>query len=584
MQRIKWYGLLAVAALVAPIAGRAQAPRAQIPQATVRELATIEGQVWEWVLLPSRRTLIYTSPTSPSPSRERSTFAYDIATKRRTLLGMNMVPGGVSPQGDRLAFSRSSEDGTADFVWTMPINPQTGMATGQAQRVGLRPTTGRPKFSPDGKMLVFRARPRPDGTGTGTDVILVPATGGAERVVASYATRVGSYGWSADGRSLYVERPTRNPPTVIERVPVGGGRSEPLVPWTRITDGQPVGLSPDASVAFIHENPDRFFYWTASGVEGEIAVALPPPYDEGDVLNMRLESMRFTAMTQVQNQRVRVLDLTTGNARDLLPGMAQSGSPAWSPDGRRLAVLTGNLSHYDITVVNADGSSPRRYPVPMHLDGWFGQSPDRLVWQQPWSPDGRYLAFRANVTGSGEQKVGWSPDDRHQLALLDVNSGQTRVLTTSPAIIGRFMWRSDGSAIRALKQTVVPIESRSQWSIVEIPLNGTEQPLRDISAEFPNVTGVAFASERAAVATVTADGKTERFLVPLDAGPARRLPDPGSEPDLRTGGPGLAAGNRMTFAQVNERGEAQAIKIVSTVDDSTSTRSEEHTSELQSQR
>ena len=92
-----------------------------------------------------------------------------------------MVPGGVSPQGDRLAFSRSSEDGTGDFVWTMPIDPKTGMATGQAQRVSLRPTTSGPKFSPDGKMLVFRAGPRPDGPGTGTEVIVVPSTGGAER-------------------------------------------------------------------------------------------------------------------------------------------------------------------------------------------------------------------------------------------------------------------------------------------------------------------------------------------------------------------------------------------------------------------
>ena len=41
MQRITWYLLLAVGVLVAPIAGRAQAPKAQAPQAKVREIATI---------------------------------------------------------------------------------------------------------------------------------------------------------------------------------------------------------------------------------------------------------------------------------------------------------------------------------------------------------------------------------------------------------------------------------------------------------------------------------------------------------------------------------------------------------------
>jgi hypothetical protein len=175
MQRITWYGLLAVVALGAPIAGRAQAPQA-VPQAKVRELATIEGNANGFVLLPSGRTLIYTaSDAKDLPRVEDSTFAYDIATKRRTLLGTNMLPAAVSPQGDRLAFSRSSEDGTGNFVWTMPIDPQTGIGTGQAQRVSLRPGR-RAWFSPDGQTLALDAGPRPDGT---WDVALVPARSNA---------------------------------------------------------------------------------------------------------------------------------------------------------------------------------------------------------------------------------------------------------------------------------------------------------------------------------------------------------------------------------------------------------------------
>lgn len=52
MQRITWCALLAVVALVAPSAGRAQAPQAQAPQAKVREIATIEGSSNGFVLLP----------------------------------------------------------------------------------------------------------------------------------------------------------------------------------------------------------------------------------------------------------------------------------------------------------------------------------------------------------------------------------------------------------------------------------------------------------------------------------------------------------------------------------------------------
>jgi Tol biopolymer transport system component len=558
MQHITWYRLLAVGVLAAPIVAGAQAPNAQVPAAKVREVATIEGDVNGFVRLPSGRALIY--------SVDDSTFTYDVITKRRTLLGTNMHPGSVSPQSDRLAFSRSSENPRGIFLWTMPIDLKTGIATGQAQRVSLR-SGGRGMFSPDAKMLV-RGAVGPDGT---WDVTLVPAMGGAERVVANYLAERGppAVGWSADGQSLYVELGGE---TVIERVPLAGGPSEPLVPRTGITDCFAVGLTPDARVAFFECNPDRFFYHTASGLEGEISVALPP-LDDGWGYDLSLDSTRYTAIIKVWNQGVRVLELATGQARDLLPGNVQSSAPAWSPDGRRLAVLRGNSSHYDIAVMNADGSSPRRYPVPMHVNGWGA------AWEMPWSPDGRFLAFRAH----DRPTIGWS-HDQSQLALLDVNSGQTRFLTTSSATIGGFMWRSDGKnidkfvwrsdgkAIRALKRTLVPMGGYSprRWSIVEIELNGTERLLRDISAEFPNANNVVFTYDSTVVVTVTAEKMTERFLVPLDGGAARRLPDPAIELGSRVGGT-LVAGNRLLIGQVDARGESRAITILSTVGDSTRT-------------
>jgi Tol biopolymer transport system component len=555
MRQITWFRLVAVGVLFTSIAGWAQAPQAQTPQATVRELATIEGDVNGFVALPSGRALIYSI-------RDDSTYAYDVATKRRTLLGTNIDPSAVSPLGDRLAFFRSSEDRTGSFLWTMPIDPQTAVATGPAQRVSLRPGRNA-RFSPDGKMVAFTAGPRQDGT---WDVSLVPATGGAERVVATYPNRV-IHGWSADGKFLHVE--LRSGQTAIERVPASGGQSEPLFPRTLWTNEFVVGLSPDARVAFFQYNPDRFTYRTASSVEGEISVPLPP-LDDGWGNDLTLDrTLRYTTLTKVLNREVRILDLASGQARDLLPGNVPSSTPAWSPDGRRLAVLSGNLSHYDITIVNADGSSPRRYPVSMHLDGNW-DSPDALVWETPWSPDGRFLAFRANRATEG-QKVGWSPADQDQLVLLDVASGQTRVLTTSSAGIGRFVWRSDGNAVRAIKGTVVPRGSLPRYSVVEIPLNGPERQLSDISADFPKVNGgLVFTSDSAVVATVTDQNKTERFLVPLNGGVTRRLPDPGTDPGSRIGGT-LVAGDRLLLAEVDAKGEARVIKILSTAGDPTRT-------------
>lgn len=573
MQRVPWYGVLAVVALVAPIAGRAQAPQARLPQATVRELATIEGAVSGFVRLPSGRALIYTAlsdgASANRPRAEDSTFTYDIATKQRTLLGTNMLPESVSPQGDRLAFIRSSEDRRGTFLWTTPIDPQTGVTTGQSQRVTLRPTDGRALFSPDGKMLVFSAGPGSDGT---WDVAVVPATGGPERVVANYAGRVIRQAWSADGQALFVERLADSRRTYIERIPIAGGPSEAVVPRTSSTADagniEVLGFSPDARVAFFGFDPDRFFYRTASGVEGEISVALPP-LDEGWGYSFTLDSsLRYTQMTRVRRQSVRILDVATGQSRDLLPETAQSRTPAWSPDGRRLALLTGSLSHSEITVVNADGSSPRRYPLSIRVDGGSG-----FAWETPWSPDGRFLAFRAAQT-KDPHRVAYGLEDRGQIGILDVNSGQARVLTTASAPIGfgRFIWRSDGKAIRAMKRADAPSASTpSRYSVVEIPVDGPERQLLDISTELPKAEPpFLFISDRAVVATVTIDRKTERFVIPLNGGASRRLPDPGIESGSQSGGTAVA-GNLLLIGQVDARGEARAIKIVSTVDDSTRT-------------
>ena len=133
------------------------------------------------------------------------------------------------------------------------------------------------------------------------------------------------------------------------------------------------------------------------------------------------------------------------------------------------------------------------------------------------------------------------------------------------------MWRSDGKAIRALKQAVVPT---GPWprSIVEIDLDGTERMLRDISSEFPRATGVAITSDREAVVAVTVDAKTERFIVPLSGGVARRLPDLGNEPGLISSGTGTpAAGNRLMIPLEDGSGQRPVIKFLSTVGDPTRT-------------
>ncbi|MDH4136390.1 MAG: hypothetical protein OEW09_06700, partial [Anaerolineae bacterium] len=60
---------------------------------------------------------------------------------------------------------------------------------------------------------------------------------------------------------------------------------------------------------------------------------------------------------------------------------ANDGLPAWSPDGRSIALLSDRDGAWAIWVMNADGSNQRKL---FNLDGTLG--PDWVAEKISWSP------------------------------------------------------------------------------------------------------------------------------------------------------------------------------------------------------
>jgi Tol biopolymer transport system component len=77
---------------------------------------------------------------------------------------------------------------------------------------------------------------------------------------------------------------------------------------------------------------------------------------------------------------------------------ANDTSPAWHPDGKRLAFVRRQHDHLEVYTVNDDGRSLRRLTdTPKQPNGQIADSTSPA-----WSPDGQFIAFLTNRTGKWE--------------------------------------------------------------------------------------------------------------------------------------------------------------------------------------
>jgi Tol biopolymer transport system component len=199
------------------------------------------------------------------------------------------------------------------------------------------------------------------------------------------------------------------------------------------------------------------------------------------------------------------VDIWTVNpdASDLIMVTADSDLPAWSADGRRIAVSSNRVSPANpdavsqIWVMNADGSRPRQLTFDTHvnLDPAFSPDDRRIVFDRQFAPpdsdvdDQDILVMRAGGTGErnitnspgvDDAQPNWSPDGR-RIAFTSNRDGDYEIYTARP----------DGSHAHQLTTNTTFTDDRPNWS--------------------PDGRKIAFSSDRtgnSAIWTMSADDGT----------------------------------------------------------------------------
>ena len=111
----------------------------------------------------------------------------------------------------------------------------------------------------------------------------------------------------------------------------------------------------------------------------------------------------------------------------------KDGSPAWSPDGSRLAFYSERDGNAEIYVMNADGSGVTRLTGTSADEGYPAWSPDGRTISFDSDRDGNFDVFAMNADGSNvrpltrdkarDVSATWSPDGKTIVFMSDRDGG-----------------------------------------------------------------------------------------------------------------------------------------------------------------
>ena len=388
-----------------------------------------------------------------------------------------------SPDGNQVAFAWDGPSQDNFDIYVTLVGGETPLRLTNSPNRDLFPA-----WSPDGRSIAFLRLPA--GSKNLAEVRLVPAIGGAERMLTRIAVDPGQYasrfglapGWSPDGKSMVVV--SRSSPQEAYGIFLYSLDTGALQRLTSPLGVDWMDYSPDVSpdgrkVAFVrtkglaaadilvvpldggetkivaelgawidgvtwtHDGRDLiysasiqeggYFLYRVPESGGTPARLMGPAAGKPALASRvrRLAFMRRSADYNIWRLNLQGSPESASPKRPLVESTRADFSGRLSPDGNRIAFSSARTGSREIWVCGADGSNPVRLtffnPGPAAGPGLYGQAGTPR-----WSPDGKQIVFDAD------------PEGTFDVFAIDAAGGAPRRITQAPSDNLAPSWSGDG--------------------------------------------------------------------------------------------------------------------------------------------
>src|SRR5262245_42301048 len=292
----------------------------------------------------------------------------------------------VAPDGSRVAFVRvtvnDKKEGYNTSIWSVPV------AGGEAPRQltkGDHDTT--PRWSPDGKFLLFLRSTEKDGKPEPPQLAMLPMAGGDSFVFTDLPRGAGSPVWAPDGKSIAFTSNTNGEDLAKQEKK----KSEEQTKKSGAVGGTPAPR-PSASAKPAADKPTP----ATNEHESDVRVITRAVYrqdNEGYIDPKHPTHIWLVSAPRNADEKVKPRQLTTGRFDE--------DSATWSKDGSQIYFTSDRndepyyeLPKTDLYSVPTAGGEPVKITTIDLQIGGFGPGGGALS----LSPDGKQVAFTASTT------------------------------------------------------------------------------------------------------------------------------------------------------------------------------------------